>query len=124
MSLERIIVRRLFAHCAFAVREDGSDVYIENNSVMNLPLYVGREIWAQIVPSKIPGKSPLARDIQLEPPPPTPTDYNPALSPEEGALWKLFVELKTQYHALRLARPLPALDESIRSWAEELQEES
>ena len=121
MQPERLIVRRLFDHCAFAVREDGSDVYIENNSVMNIPLYVGREIWAQIVPSKIPGKSPLARNIQLEPPPPTPAGYNPALSPEEGALWKLFLELKTQYHTLRLSRPLPALTEQMLSWAEELE---
>jgi hypothetical protein len=53
----------------------------------------------------------------------TPADYNPPMSPEEEALWKLFVELKTQYHKLRLSRPLPSLDESITSFARELAEE-
>ena len=93
--------------------------------MMTVPgLYVGREIRARVEPSKFPGKKPVALDVQLEAPKPTPADYNTPLSPEEKVLWKLFVELKRGYGAIRLARPLPALEEEVLSFARQLAEDS
>ena len=115
---ERLIIRMIHDRgFGFATRSDGSEVYLDVNTIRSNPgLYVGQEVWASVLPPR-PGKAnPIARDIQLHAPA---TPYVP-FTPEEAALWKLFLELKTQYHSLRLARPLPVLDESIQSWADEL----
>jgi hypothetical protein len=42
----------------------------------------------------------------------------------EQQLLKLFAEIKSNYAVLRLARPLPALEQEVKSFARQLAEES
>lgn len=67
---ERIIISRLENHgrFGFARRDDGSDIYLDRNIVRTPGIYVGKAAYADIVPSKIPGGCPVARNIQFDPP--------------------------------------------------------
>lgn len=120
---ERLVVNHIDDHYAIARLQNGSEVYISEHVLRNTPgLYVGRAVFANVLPPP-PGRAyPVARDIQFTPSRPAPADYNPKLTDEEQALWKLFLELKTRYAQMRLARPLPALETSVRSWAHEFVE--
>lgn len=70
MSKERLTIKRLDNHgrFGFARRDDGTDVFLDQNIVRIAGLYVGREVYADVFPSNIPGGCPVARNIQFDAP--------------------------------------------------------
>lgn len=67
---EHLIIKRLDNHgrFGFARRDDGTDIFLDRNIVRTLGLYIGKEIYADVFPSKIPGGCPIARNLQFDAP--------------------------------------------------------
>jgi hypothetical protein len=63
---ERLIVKRIFERFGFAVREDGSQVYLHSGQIKRHGLYIGMEIFGVVLEAPQPGKRPTIDDESID----------------------------------------------------------